>query len=177
MSITVDIRMQVRERAMFACEFCGVTESDVGGQLTIDHFQPKTKGGSDNYENLIYCCTCCNQYKLDYWPTKPNDLSLWNPHLEPFSKHFLELDDGTLYPLTQIGSFTLKRIRLNRPPLVNYRLQKIQKYNKTRLLKRYRDLIQLLEKMHIQLFRIIEEQQELLKEQKLLQLLKKDKDI
>jgi len=111
MTIPDDIRMQVRERANFSCEYCGVSESDVGSQLTIDHYQPKSKGGKDNLENLIYCCFCCNQYKLDYWPTQPDDLSLWNPLLEPFSKHFLIHNDGTLYPLTQTGIFTLKRLR------------------------------------------------------------------
>jgi hypothetical protein len=39
MTITVDIREQVRQRANFACEFCGVSEINTGGQLTIDHFQ------------------------------------------------------------------------------------------------------------------------------------------
>ena len=78
MTITVDIREQVRQRANFACEFCGVTEIDTGGQLTIDHFQPRTQQGSDNLENLVYCCIRCNQYKLDYWPTHANDPVLLN---------------------------------------------------------------------------------------------------
>ena len=56
MSLSETIREQVRQRARFACEFCGVTEADAGGQLTIDHFQPATKGGSDGLENLLYCC-------------------------------------------------------------------------------------------------------------------------
>jgi 5-methylcytosine-specific restriction endonuclease McrA len=46
MSLTASIREQVRQRAQCACEFCGVTEIDVGGMLTIDHFQPRTKAGS-----------------------------------------------------------------------------------------------------------------------------------
>jgi hypothetical protein len=37
---------QVRLRAKFACEYCGVTEADTGGELTIDHFQPDIRGGS-----------------------------------------------------------------------------------------------------------------------------------
>jgi outer membrane lipoprotein-sorting protein len=44
----------VRRRANFACEFCGVSETDAGGQLTVDHFQPRHKGGDDSLENLIY---------------------------------------------------------------------------------------------------------------------------
>jgi hypothetical protein len=30
----------VRTRAGFACEYCGVTETDCGGQLTVDHHHP-----------------------------------------------------------------------------------------------------------------------------------------
>ena len=43
MTIRVEIREQVRQRANFACEFCGVSESDTGNLLTVDHFQPKRK--------------------------------------------------------------------------------------------------------------------------------------
>ena len=53
MSVPASTRDQVRQRANFACEFCGVTEADAGGQLTIDHFQPATNGGPDDFENLL----------------------------------------------------------------------------------------------------------------------------
>jgi hypothetical protein len=172
MTITADIRQHVRERANFACEFCGVTETDTGGQLTIDHFQPQAKGGDDNLENLIYCCVRCNQYKLDYWPTRSDDPSLWNPRTDQFSNHFFELDDGTLHPLTTIGTFTLRRLRLNRPPLVAYRLRQRQQTEAMQLLTRYQDLVGLLEQLNQQQSALMKEQQRLLKEQKdLLQLL------
>jgi hypothetical protein len=177
MTLTTDIREHVRERAGFACEFCGVTETDTGGQLTIDHFQPKAKGGDDSLDNLLYCCPRCNQYKLDYWPTRPEEPALWNPRHKPAAQHFLELDDGTLHPLTPIGAFTLRRLRLNRPPLVAYRLRRRQQAEETRLLTRYRDLIQLLEHLNAQLSVLMEEQRELLEEQRaLLRLLLRSKD-
>lgn len=166
MTIADETRQQVRRRANFACEFCGVTETDAGGELTIDHFRPKTRGGTDSLDNLIYCCTRCNQYKLDYWPTSANDPSLWNPRREPASVHFLELDDGTLQPLTTTGAFTLRRLRLNRPPLVAYRLRKRQQVEETRLLIRYRDLVRLLEQLNNQLAVLMEEQRQLLEEQR-----------
>lgn len=120
-----EIREQVRIRANCACEFCGVKEIDIGNQLTIDHFQPKTKGGTDTLDNLIYCCMSCNQYKLNYWQEQPSDPILWNPRTEAFSEHFLQLEDGILHPLTATGQFTIKRLRLNRPPLVAYRLKQV----------------------------------------------------
>jgi 5-methylcytosine-specific restriction endonuclease McrA len=69
MSLAASIREQVRQRAQCACEFCGITEIDTGGMLTIDHFQPRTRAGSDELENLICACITCNhQYKQGYWP-------------------------------------------------------------------------------------------------------------
>lgn len=73
MTIPDDVRQQVRHRAGFACEFCGVTETDTGSELTIDHYQPRARGGDDSLENLIYCCSRCNQYKADYWPSGGED--------------------------------------------------------------------------------------------------------
>lgn len=166
MTITGEIRDQVRQRANHTCEFCGVTETDVGGKLTVDHFQPMAKGGDDSLENLVYCCARCNQYKLDYWPTHSDDPMLWNPRHESASQHFLELDDGTLYPLTATGAFTLKRLRLNRPPLVTHRLCRRQQTEEIRLLTRYRDLVQLLERLNTQLTTLVEEQRQLLEEQR-----------
>jgi hypothetical protein len=37
MTITAAMRLAVRQRAGFACEYCGVREEDAGGELTIDH--------------------------------------------------------------------------------------------------------------------------------------------
>jgi len=165
MTITSETREYIRQRANYACEFCGVTETDVGSELTIDHFQPITKGGDDSLENLLYCCPRCNQYKLDYWPTRPDDPPLWNPRREPASQHFWEQDDGTLFSLTETGAFTLKRLRLNRPSLVAHHLRKHQYAEEIRLLTRYRDLVQLLEQLNTQLSVLMEEQRQLLEEQ------------
>ena len=56
MSLSHAARNRVRQRANYACEYCGVSEVDSGGMLTIDHFQPKSKGGTDALRNLVYCC-------------------------------------------------------------------------------------------------------------------------
>lgn len=172
MTLSPEIRELVRQRAKYACEYCGVTETDSGGRLTIDHFQPQAKGGSDSPDNLLYCCARCNQYKLDYWPGNSDNPGLWNPRSESTTVHFLELDDGSLHSLTPTGAFTLKRLRLNRPPLVAYRLRQRQQAEEARLLAQYRDLVQLLGQVNNQLSTLIEAQRGLLEEQReLLQLL------
>jgi hypothetical protein len=172
MTITPDIRQQVRQRANFACEFCGVTEVDTAGELTVDHYQPQTKGGSDELDNLIYSCPRCNQYKADYWPSTDSDLFLWNPRQEAAKQHFLELENGELHPLTATGRFTITRLRLNRKPLISYRLRKKRNEEELRLLTRYGELVELLGQLNRQMSTLMEEQQDLLREQReLLQLI------
>jgi len=176
MTIDASVREQIRQRANFACEFCGVSETDVGGQLTIDHFQPTSKGGGDNSDNLIYSCPRCNQYKLDYWPSAPGDLPLWSPRLELVAKHLLELDDGKMHPLTATGAHTIHRLRLNRPPLVAHRRRKRQEAEQLRLLTRYQELVRLIEPLLFEQAVLLEEQRNLLQEQReLLQLLLRTK--
>jgi hypothetical protein len=66
----------------------------------------------------------------------------------------------------------LKRLRLNRPPLVAYRVRKQFETEEYRLLARYRNLVAVLEQLHQQQVALLEEQQRLLAEQRrLLQLL------
>jgi HNH endonuclease len=166
MTISKEVREQVQQRANYACEFCGVRETDVGGTLTVDHYQPQSRGGGDNLENLIYACVCCNQYKQDYWSTDESLPKLWNPRSQQYNKHFLELEDGQLLALTTIGEFTCQRLRLNRSPLIAYRLQRRRQTEETRLLERYRDLVVLLTQLNAQLTILVTEQQALLKEQR-----------
>ena len=113
---------------------------------------------------LITCFTVV-LYKLAYYPASPDDDTLWNPRQEPFSKYFLELDNGTLHPLTLSGSFTLARLRLNRPPLIAYRPQNRQLRENIRLLNRYKELVELQSRLNRQLAEVTEEQQRLLEEQ------------
>ncbi|WGZ92551.1 MAG: HNH endonuclease [Candidatus Thiothrix putei] len=82
MTITADIRQQVHQRAGCACEFCGVTEESAASELTIDHYQPQAKGGSDDIENLVYSCPKCNNFKSDDWPVDDQP-ALWNPRVDP----------------------------------------------------------------------------------------------
>jgi hypothetical protein len=165
MTINPSVREQVRQRAKFACEFCGVSEVDSGGELTIDHFKPKAKSGDDNLDNLIYCCICCNQYKHDYWPENSAASSLWNPRHETASKHFLELPDGTLRPLTETGAFTLICLRLNRQSLIDHRLQKRQNAENARLLIHHREIIKLNHQAFARLTELMNEQRRHIEEQ------------
>lgn len=166
MSLSAPLRAQVRQRANCACEFCGVSEVDVGSLLTIDHFQPKSKGGLDNTSNLIYACAACNQFKQDYWPKTDDAPALWNPRQELGSQHFVEQDNGELTALTPTGTFTIKRLRLNRSQLLAARQRRRQQVEAVQLLHRYQETALWLAQANRQLSDLAMEQQELLKEQR-----------
>jgi hypothetical protein len=168
MTISGELTEQVRQRAGFACEYCGVSETDTGGLMTVDHFQPRARGGSDDLGNLLNCCFRCNLYKADYWPSEPNDPVLWNPRHVPISSHVLTLADGTLYPLSATGAFTVQRLRLNRPPLVAYRCRQQAQSEELRLLARYRDVVHVLAQLEQQYETLLDEHRTLLEEHRAL---------
>jgi hypothetical protein len=170
MTISVKLRRLVTKRAGFACEYCGVADVDAGGELTIDHFQPSAQGGSDDESNLLYACLRCNLFKADYWPSSPNRPQLWNPRSSPRGDHLLELADGTLFPITDIGAFTLRRLRLNRPQLVAYRIRRSKALVAGRLvsdcetlLKSVGELQQQLAEMHIEQRRLLRQQRRIMR--------------
>ena len=142
-----------------------MTETDTGGELTIDHIQPQAHSGSDAIENLAYCCSRCNGYKSDYWPQDADAPHLWNPRQDTPEKHFLELADGRLYAITAEGTFTLVRLRLNRPALIVNRLQKRERSEEQQLSVRLRDLLLLSEQLRSQQEVLLIQNRSLLQEQ------------
>jgi hypothetical protein len=121
MTLSAEVVDRVRRRAGDACEYCGVTATDSAGRLTIDHYQPLARGGTDDEDNLVYACFRCNTYKSDYWPRRRGHPLLWNPRGEARTVHLLELFDGRIHPVSAVGRFSLTLLHLNRPELVEYR--------------------------------------------------------
>ena len=137
MTISASLREQIRQRAGFVCEYCGVSETQAGGELTIDHYHPQAQGGTDDDANLLYCCPRCNSYKASYWPLDDEAPHLWHPRQETFAQHFLLLD-GRLYSRTTTGVFTIRRLHLNRAPLIAHRLERQRQSELGLLLEQYR---------------------------------------
>jgi hypothetical protein len=164
MTLPLELSEQVRLRANYACEYCGVSETDAGGLLTIDHFRPRSHSGTDDPANLIYCCHRCNLFKADYWPVKTDDAMLWNPRQESAATHLLLLADGRLHAITATGIFTIRRLRLNRPQLVEYRHRAQSRAEEIRLLLRYREVATTLEQLQQQYAELVEEHARLLQE-------------
>ena len=52
------------QRDKFTCQYCGKTTPEV--ILEVDHVTPKSKGGTDDFDNLITSCRECNRGKSDF---------------------------------------------------------------------------------------------------------------
>ena len=117
-------RAAVRAAYDGRCGYCTVHEPEAGTELEIDHFQPRSAGGSDDPDNLVYCRTACNRLKGDFWPaTDPLTTTrrLLHPKRDTLTEHLREKTDGRIVALTATGAFHLDRLRLNRPPLLALR--------------------------------------------------------
>ncbi len=119
----------------FRCAYCGVHEKIKGGPraFCIDHFKPRSRGGSvNNYNNLYWVCIPCNIIKHDKWPTR-EQLRRGYRFADPCREqdvgvHFVESEDGLLQPLTLCGEYHVSTLRLNRAWLQQHRQDRIQKW-------------------------------------------------
>ena len=114
-------REALRRLYNFRCGYRGVSEVDSGAELTVDHFQPCSQGGTDVAGNLVYCCHTCNEYKGNYYQPEALERIL-HPLRDNLPEHILEQEDGTLYALTPTGAFHIAQLHLNRPALIAHRL-------------------------------------------------------
>ena len=113
---------QVRQHYGFCCGYCGISETDAGGDLTVDHFHPISAGGGDEIDNLVYACVRCNQYKGILLPEAIDPVQerrLLHPLRDTTIAHMREEEvSGRLIALTPTGAFHITSLRLNRPALI-----------------------------------------------------------
>lgn len=79
-------RKNILERDRHTCQYC----NKKGEQLTIDHILPRSRGGSDSWENLVTACMRCNVRKGNRTP-KEADMSLEIQPRKPYSSLYFEL--------------------------------------------------------------------------------------
>ena len=74
-----EVRQYLLEKFNHTCVYCGTKDA----ALNLDHFHPKSRGGSDKVSNLVLSCVDCNQAKSnklpeDFLSDKPKLLELIN---------------------------------------------------------------------------------------------------
>ena len=61
--ITKKMRFEIFKRDKFTCQYCGRMAPDV--ILEVDHIKPVSKGGKNEFINLVTSCRDCNRGKKD----------------------------------------------------------------------------------------------------------------
>lgn len=106
------------------CGYCNDSDSWTGGWRfsQLDHFVPRkylVEIHVNEYSNLIYSCFFCNNAKRAKWPTKDeklhhNDIEGFvYPKSEDYSKHIARDKQGKIVPLTSVGEYMIKEIKLH----------------------------------------------------------------
>lgn len=60
-------KKNILTRDNHTCQYCG---SKPGKSITIDHIIPISRGGKDEWENLVACCLKCNNDKNNKLPSE-----------------------------------------------------------------------------------------------------------
>ncbi|MEO5360614.1 MAG: HNH endonuclease [Nitrospirota bacterium] len=110
MAISKKIRFEVFKRDGFACAYCGKTPPSV--TLEVDHIDPKSKGGSNDLNNLITACFDCNRGKrnvpLNKIPAKLNEnieiLKMQEEQIREYRKYVKKVEERISADIEEIDS-------------------------------------------------------------------------
>ena len=84
-------RKNVLRRDAGACQYCGGT----GGDMTLDHVIPRSRGGRTEWENIVVCCKLCNARKRDRTPQEARMRLL----RDPFAPRYFFTTQGGVLPV------------------------------------------------------------------------------
>jgi hypothetical protein len=132
-NIGEELRAEISQRARERCEYCLIQQDDVGFPHQVDHIISRKHGGSSALDNLAYACVICNRNKgsdvASVVPGTGEIVRLFDPRHQRWAEHF-RIDGARIEPITQIGSTTVRLLRLNAPERILERrlLQSLGRY-------------------------------------------------
>lgn len=112
------LKLRVRRRARYRCEYCQFPERYSELRFQIDHIIAQQHGGPTNPANLALACFRCNSHKgpnlsgLDPQTGKIN--RLYHPRRDRWAEHF-NWRGARLVGLTPVGRATITVLCINRP--------------------------------------------------------------
>ena len=120
MSISRADRQQISERAGHRCEYCRLHSLLQGANFHVDHIQPTSRGGDDDYENLALMCASCNLSKSDREtltdPETGDLVPIFHPRQHQWAEHF-QFEGFRLVGRIAIGRTIVDALRLNKDKL------------------------------------------------------------
>jgi hypothetical protein len=121
-----NLRREVAQRANQLCEYCRCPAEFSADSFTIDHIQPRQRGGATTLENLAWACFGCNgrkhikTYSID--PSTGETAAIFNPRQQNWHEHFSWSEDTTqMVGQTPCDRATIEALLLNRPGVINLR--------------------------------------------------------
>lgn len=80
--------LRFNRRNLFArdghrCQYCGAEKPL--NQLSVDHVQPRSRGGDNSWENTVCCCVTCNTRKGSRTPSEAQMRLLQTPRKPRFN--------------------------------------------------------------------------------------------
>ena len=85
-----NLRLFERDRHM--CAYCGNTF--VSRELTRDHVMPSSRGGVDDWQNVVSACYRCNSRKADKTPEEANMPLIYVPYAPNWFEDFILRQGG-----------------------------------------------------------------------------------
>jgi len=121
--ISESLRIQIEEADCRRCCYCLTSEANSGIPMTLDHIQPRFKGGKTIFDNLCLACRSCNEFKGKLTestdPLLGEIVPLFNPRTQIWADHFDWSLDGTkVEGLTAIGRATISCLQMNHSVIV-----------------------------------------------------------
>ncbi len=86
-------RRNIMRRDDFTCQYCNKKT-----KLTIDHVIPKSRGGTDTWENLTTACERCNVKKGSFTPKEANMVLKTKPYRPIAFTFFRDINGGVQEP-------------------------------------------------------------------------------
>ncbi|MEM9946587.1 MAG: HNH endonuclease signature motif containing protein [Cyanobacteria bacterium P01_D01_bin.36] len=118
MPLPKSLRNRVRQRAQFQCEYCHYPEILSTAPLSVDHIQPRSLMGTDDFGNLALACRRCNERRYNFTaaidPQTGIESPLFNPRCHTWGEHFIWSQNALcIMGVTPIGRATCMRLDLN----------------------------------------------------------------
>lgn len=85
MTLRKPTKSMIYLRDSYKCQYCSATR-----RLTVDHVIPRSRGGTDDWCNLVICCERCNTKKANL-PLEQTGMKLLKSPRAPHNPVFLYL--------------------------------------------------------------------------------------
>ncbi len=134
-----EYKHELKEDFYYRCGYCNDSDYWTGGWrfFQIDHFVPKkhlVKISITEYSNLVYSCFFCNNSKRSKWPSKDENITIFNdegfvhPKDTKYIDHLCRDSSGRIISKTPIGEYMIKSMKLDlKRHSIIWNLEKIEK--------------------------------------------------